>query len=328
MTHLVQYFDEAGAKAVGWVDGDGIAPIAGFSSLADLAQAAAAQGHTLAELAASGSGTARVSYDRVLGEGRLRPVVDGSARIFVTGTGLTHTGSAQARDSMHAALNADEETLSDSMKIFRMGIEGGKPAAGQIGVQPEWFWKGDGSILRAAGEAMESPHWAEDFGEEPEVAGVYLIGHDGTPLRLGFALANELSDHVMERRNYLFLSHSKLRQCSLGPELITGDLPAHVEGTSRIWRDGQVHWEKPFLSGEANMTHTIANLEHHHFKYPLFRQPGDIHVHVFGTATLSFADGIRLQEGDEMEIDCPEMGRPLRNMIRSTRIDVPAVRSL
>ena len=41
------------------------------------------------------------------------------------------------------------------------------------------------------------------------------------------------------------------------------------------------------------MSHTIANLEHHHFKYGLFRQPGDVHVHMFGTATLSFADGIK-----------------------------------
>ena len=58
-------------------------------------------------------------------------------------------------------------------------------------------------------------------------------------------------------------------------------------------RDGKTLWEKPFLTGEANMSHTLANLEHHHFKYALFRRPGDVHVHFFGTATLSFADGIR-----------------------------------
>ena len=72
-------------------------------------------------------------------------------------------------------------------------------------------------------------------------------------------------------------------------------------------------WEKPFLSGEANMSHSFANLEHHHFKYPLFRQPGDVHVHMFGTATLSFADGIRPEPGDVFEIEAPAFGLPLRN---------------
>jgi hypothetical protein len=64
------------------------------------------------------------------------------------------------------------------------------------------------------------------------------------------------------------------------------------------------------------MCHTIANLEHHHFKYAQFRRPGDLHVHFFGTATLSFADGVRTQEGDEFEIQVPAFARPLRNSLR------------
>ena len=43
------------------------------------------------------------------------------------------------------------------------------------------------------------------------MAGIYVIGDDGTPFRVGFALANEFSDHVTERINYLYLAHSKLR---------------------------------------------------------------------------------------------------------------------
>lgn len=61
------------------------------------------------------------------------------------------------------------------------------------------------------------------------------------------------------------------------------------------------------------MSHTIANLEHHHFKYGLFRQPGDVHVHMFGTATLSFADGVKTEPGDVFEIEAPSFGLPLRN---------------
>ena len=126
------------------------------------------------------------------------------------------------------------------MKIFKMGIEGGKPSHGEIGVQPEWFWKGNGNILKASGDELLSPHWALDMGEEPEIAGIYLIGSDLQPFRLGFSLANEMSDHVMERENYLFLAHSKLRECSLGPELLTGELPEDIRGTRRIIRDEKI----------------------------------------------------------------------------------------
>ena len=124
---------------------------------------------------------------------------------------------------------------------------------------------------------------------------------------------------MTERHNYLWLAHSKLRPASIGPELLTGPLPGHVEGVSRIRRDGAVIWEKPFLSGEDNMSHTIANLEHHHFKYDLFRRPGDVHVHFFGTATLSFSDGVKTQDGDVFEIEAKPFTLPLRNRLATDR---------
>ncbi|WP_128253384.1 AraD1 family protein [Falsirhodobacter deserti] len=229
------------------------------------------------------------------------------ARMFLTGTGLTHTGSASARDAMHAT-----EGLSDSMKMFRMGLEGGKPESG-VGVQPEWFYKGTGVQAVAPNDPLVSPSFALDGGEEPEIAAFYINGPDGMPHRVGFSLANEFSDHVTERVNYLFLAHSKLRPAAFGPELLVGDLPQDIRGTSRILRNGQPIFEAPFLSGEANMSHSIANLEHHHFKYLPFRQPGDLHVHMFGTATLSFAAGIRTEAGDVFEIEAPDFGLPLRN---------------
>jgi hypothetical protein len=221
---------------------------------------------------------------------------------------------------MHQSDKADEN-LTDSMKMFRMGLEGGKPASG-IGAQPEWFYKGNGTCVAAPGAPLVSPSFAEDGGEEPEIAGIYIIGDDGTPFRVGFALSNEFSDHVTERVNYLFLAHSKLRPASFGPEILIGDLPQNIEGHSRILRDGKPIFDKPFLSGEENMSHWIANLEHHHFKYDLFRQPGDLHVHMFGTATLSFADGIKTQIGDVFEIEAPQFGLPLRNPLAQS--DHPA----
>lgn len=290
--------------------------LASVPSIYELAKTAIANGQTLAAaVAAAGSGET-VDLAALAAKGALDVPLrhPEPARMFLTGTGLTHTGSASARDAMHAPA----EGLSDSMKMFRMGLEGGKPAPGSVGVQPEWFYKGTGTNAIAPGAPLTSPAFALDGGEEPEIAAFYLNGADGTPHRLGFTLANEFSDHVTERINYLFLAHSKLRPASFGPELLVGDLPADIRGTSRILRDGKLLWEKPFLSGEANMSHTIANLEHHHFKYELFRQPGDVHVHMFGTATLSFADGIRPEAGDVFEISAPDFGLPLANPLAIT----------
>jgi len=239
------------------------------------------------------------------------------AHLHLTGTGLTHLGSASTRDAMHTEIGNElgVAELTDSMKMFRMGVKGGKPVAGEPGVQPEWFYKGNGHALVAPGKPIISPAFALDHGEEPELAGIYIVADDGKPFRVGFALANEFSDHVTERMNYLYLAHSKLRPASFGPEIRIGDPIADVNGLSRIRRDGEVVWERPFLSGEKNMSHSFANLEYHHFKYSLFRIPGDVHVHMFGTATLSFADGVCVQEHDELEIYAHEFGLPLYNPV-------------
>jgi hypothetical protein len=199
--------------------------------------------------------------------------------------------------------------------MFQWGVEGGRPAGPAPGVQPEWFYKGNGHIVVGCGQPITVPDFALDSGEEPEVVGLYVISPHGVPARLGFAIGNEFSDHVTERRNYLYLAHSKLRQCSVGPELRTGALPRHLEGRSRIRRGNEVRWEKPFLTGEDNMSHSLANLEYHHFKYAAHRIPGDVHLHFFGTATLSFADGIRVEPGECFEIELPPLGNPLVNAL-------------
>jgi hypothetical protein len=38
-------------------------------------------------------------------------------------------------------------------------------------------------------------------------------------------------------------------------------------------------------------------------------------MHFFGTATLSFADGIETRAGDVFEIEAEGFGRPLRNAL-------------
>ncbi len=305
-------------------EGEAARLLPGVATIFDLATRAIAEGRSLAETLPEGGEA--VDLLALLDRGALDVPLrhPEPARMFLTGTGLTHTGSASARDAMHA----NPEGLSDSMKMFRMGVEGGKPAPGAVGAQPEWFYKGTGTQAVAPGDALTSPAFALDGGEEPEIAAFYLIDPEGRPRRVGFSLGNEFSDHVTERINYLFLAHSKLRPAAFGPELLVGELPPDIRGTSRVIRDGRAIFEAPFLSGEANMSHTIANLEHHHFKYALFRQPGDLHVHMFGTATLSFAEGVKAEPGDVFEISAPDFGLPLRNPLAIGAEDAGAIVSV
>jgi hypothetical protein len=251
------------------------------------------------------------------------------ARCMVSGTGLTHLGSAQGRNAMHVSAKAGTATgvatengsialeqMTDSMKMFRWGILEGRPAQGTIGIAPEWFYKGTGAMLRAHGEPLEIPGYAEDGGEEAEVAGIYVIDGDQKPRRIGFATGNEFSDHQFEKKNYLNLAGSKLRTCALGPELVVDPEFREIPVKVSIERNATPIWSKSFLTGEDAMCHSLQNIEHHHFKFEAHRRPGDVHVHFFGTAALSFGDGLELKDGDVMQVAVQGFGRPLRNPVR------------
>ena len=326
-TRLIQYRTPSGERRVGVVaDCDRVDELAGVASTLDLAREADATGRPLLDLVAGCDRAARVDYQALVDEHRLLPPIDhpDPAHLVISGTGLNHTGSAMARDAMHGGSGSgedDDEGVTDSIRMFRLGLRGGKPPAGTIGVAPEWFYKGDGSILISPEHELPLPGFAGDGGEEAEAVAIYLIGRDGRPRRVGFALGNEFADHVIERQNYLYLAHSKLRACSIGPELLLGPLPDSVPGEVRVRREGAVLWEATFLTGEANMTHSLANMEHHLFKYDLFRRPGDVHCHFLGAPILSCAHGIQPQAGDRFEIESPLFARPLRNPLAEQGAD-------
>lgn len=321
---LVQLSNGA-LRRVALVEEPNLLCLEGVSSIYELAQHCLQASTPMAAHARRIATGERLSYEEVY-NGRspwrlLVPIdVPGEpSRVLVAGTGLTHLGSARQRQAMHLADQKiepkEEEVLTDSMRLFQWGVEAGRPAESEVGIAPEWFYKGDGSCLRAPFEPLDIPSHAEDGGEEAELAGVYLIALDGTPFRIGIAQGNEFSDHKFEKRNYLNLAGSKLRTCSLGPELIVGadfsDIPGHV----RLERNGATLWQHPIVSGETNMCHSLANLEHHHFKFDGHRQPGQVHVHYFGADALSFGDGVVLQEGDIAEVHFEGFGRALRNPI-------------
>jgi hypothetical protein len=237
-------------------------------------------------------------------------------RTLVTGTGLTHLGSMKSRDEMHVA-TANAPPKTDSAKMFEMGLAGGKPKPGERGVAPEWFYKGNGTILRGPRESLDIPDFALDGGEEPEIVGCYIINKLGVPVRLGFSLGNEWSDHATEKINYLYLAPSKLRTCAVGPELNTDWDFQEVSLRCTITRGKQLLYDSgPLFSGETHMSHSLTNLEDHHFKYPQHRQPGDVHLHFFGTSKLSYSTrDWQFADGDVVKIEASGWSAPLINRI-------------
>lgn len=319
MLRLVQLKHPKRGRHVAIVTGTALQLVAEYHSVFELAQAAIALKKSIQDLAEVSNTSEKINYDLVYAgqsEWRLLPPFDHPhepARCLITGTGLTHQASAANRQAMHAKA---ESELTDSMKMYRWGVEGGRPFPRTIGASPEWFYKGNGTILRAHNEALDVPNFSEDGGDEAEVAGAYIVDPNGTPRRVGFMVGNEFSDHVFEKKNYLYLAHSKLRTCSVGPEIVVGGDLAGAHGVIKIERDGKAVWCQPFSTGEANMCHTVTNLEHHHFKYPAHRRAGDAHIHFLGADVFSFRDGVVLQDGDVIEIQLAGFGRPLRNPVR------------
>jgi hypothetical protein len=145
---------------------------------------------------------------------------------------------------------------------------------------------------------------------------VYIVDETGAPRRIGMTAGNEFSDHVFEKRNYLYLAASKLRQCAIGPELVVDPEFDLVRGEAAVERKGEVIWSKPIQTGESVMSHSLVNLEHHHFKFEAHRRPGDVHVHFFGADAFSFGEGIRLAAGDVMRVSFDGFGRSLRNPVK------------
>jgi hypothetical protein len=305
-------------RRLGIVDGERLRLLRSHHSIYALAWAALAEAAPLAQGAAQDTGDETLDYPPIYAgdsHWRILPAMDHPlepARCIVSGTGLSHIRSAANRQAMHAA----GEQITDSMQMYEWGVAGGRPDPGTPGVSPEWFYKGNGSTLRAHNQPLDIPPFAEDGGEEPEIAGVYVIDSAGQPRRIGMAAGNEFSDHRFEKKNYLYLASSKLRTCAIGPELVVDPDFRRVQGEVSIERAGAPLWSKSIQTGEEAMCHSLANMEHHHFKFELHRRPGDVHIHFFGADAFSFGEGIRLENDDLMTVRFDGFGKPLRNEVR------------
>jgi hypothetical protein len=331
---IVQFEIPGRGRRVGFVDGEIVRDITAHRPelvyLYYAFQAAVRMNRPLAEYLRSlvpANSTAMLSWRALLDgtpggtEPFLHPPLDhpDPHRVLVSGTGLTHTGSMQPRDETHAGGNAQgaaaTRPATDSARMFEIGVKGGKPRPGVRGAAPEWFYKGDGGIVRGHRDVVEIPAFAIDGGEEPEIVGCYIIDAAGQPRRLGFALGNEWSDHPLEKLNDLYLAPSKLRCCAVGPSLNAHSDFQDLSLRCAVQRKGRTIYDSgPLKSGEHWMCHSLRNIEDHHFKYPQHRRPGDVHLHFLGTSKTSHgAREWQYQAGDEIRIEAPGFCPPLVN---------------
>ncbi len=183
--------------------------------------------------------------------------------------------------------------MTDSMRMFRAGVEGGRPGAGRDRRRAGMVLQGDGhdparpTASRCPCRPM--PRMAARRRRSP---GVYLIDAGGRPRRIGMAMGNEFSDHKFEKKQ---LPESRRLQDSAPARSARSWWSIRsfesVPGTVTIERAGRVLWSKAIATGEEEMCHSLANIEHHHFKFETHRRPGDVHVHYYGAHSLSFGDG-------------------------------------
>lgn len=315
---IVQVIHSAHGRKIAMVQEPELVFLTGYRSVYELALSALDNRQKLKTLILDSLSDEAIDYSSVYhgeSEWRLLPAFDHPESPFfclVSGTGLTHHNSALNRQMMHGNL---EEKPTDSLLMYEIGVKGGSPAPGEIGVQPEWFYKGNGAVLRAHGQALAVPYFANDGGEEPEIAGLYIIDRAGKPWRIGLSTANEFSDHVMEKTNYLYLAPSKIRTCAIGPEAVIDTDFESYSGEVSISRDGEHIWSSAINTGQKNMCHNLANLEFHHFKYDSHRIPLQAHVHFFGADAFSFGNKIMLENGDKMTVKWEGLGRALENSV-------------
>ena len=247
--------------------------------------------------------------------------------MIVTGTGLTHLGSAEGRDKMHKDL-ADPSKLTHSMRMFKMGVS---RAAGRVRAKPARSLNG---FIRATvhpsqlqRETCPARRLRSTAAKSQRSSGVYLIDDSGLLVCVGFVLGNEFSDHVTERHNYLWLAHSKLRPQALAGASGRRSARGHQRHVPSSGAACKLVWEKPVSVRRTEH----GPLDHQSRGAPLQvwlvsptrRRPRPFLRH----SHRSFSDGVKTQKGDVFEIECDTFGLPLRNRLSTEKAVKARVRA-
>jgi hypothetical protein len=131
MTRLIQ-IKKGSVRRVGLVEELHVRPPDGCSSIYELAPIAIDAQKKLSAAPRQRRQSGILDYELIYtgrSEWQVLPAIDHPQ---VSGTGLTHIGSARGRQSMHATATED---LTDSMKMFRWRVEGRRPLMNPVRVE-------------------------------------------------------------------------------------------------------------------------------------------------------------------------------------------------
>jgi len=131
MTRLIQ-IKKGSVRRVGLVEELHVRPPDGCSSIYELAQIAIDAQKKLSAVAHQRRQSDILDYELIYTGRSVWQVLPAIDHPQVSGTGLTHIGSARGRQSVHATATED---LTDSMKMFRWRVEGRRPLMNPVRVE-------------------------------------------------------------------------------------------------------------------------------------------------------------------------------------------------
>src|SRR3984957_11442534 len=123
MVHLVQIINGS-SRRVAVVEEPNVRCLIDVQSVYELVQRCLSRGISLSDQALELANGEVLNYDAIYSGASewhlLAPIdVPGTpSRLMISGTGLTHLGSAKERQAMHLADTAKAETVTDSMRMF------------------------------------------------------------------------------------------------------------------------------------------------------------------------------------------------------------------
>lgn len=176
-----------------------------------------------------------------------------------------------------------------------------------------WSYKGNGSLLKTQGEALNIPYQALSIASEPGIVCIYMVDSFGKLHFVGFTIGNEVHDPLLGNLDSPDANQACLRECALAPAMILGELQCRLSINARIERqDRQISYREydiDLKEWRSLRKYTQAFLEQHE----QFLQPGMVHYVFHG---LGHPDSEPpLQHGDWLDLDCPELELGLSNRI-------------
>jgi hypothetical protein len=118
--NLIQFLTPKGKRAVGAIEGGRAHQVSRATSVYALASEAAKRKIKLKALIKEKGLGKEIDPAEILAEGRMLPPIDhpDPSHLWITGTGLTHLGSASTRDAMHKSDQAAAEAAIEILPLF------------------------------------------------------------------------------------------------------------------------------------------------------------------------------------------------------------------